>query len=106
MTENLSVAHLLTGFGFIVTIVTNWVIVKVKGEHAEKENGDQWRTINALRNWQENHVKESSEKRLEIEREMGRIRENATNVLAKLDSLLGLVNDLIKKIDRLEERSR
>lgn len=105
MIGELSLSNLLIIAGFLATTIGNWFVFKNKLEHTEEENRSQWEVITRLRNWQENHVIESAEKRLEIEREMGRIRESASSVLTKLDSLLALVNDLTKKIDRLEAKS-
>jgi signal transduction protein with GAF and PtsI domain len=71
---------------------------------SEKEHQNLWKVIGQLRVDFGVHEKDSATVRLDLEKEMGRLRENSGITTSKLDSIISLVTDLTKRFDRMEER--
>lgn len=105
--------------GTIISIVTAIAAISISwgrsGKQAENlsemdqalknENQKQWDIITEIREWQRTHEREAADRRLEIEREMSKLRENDGLLSSKMDEIMRLVKTVDGKMDRLEERN-
>ena len=80
--------------------------LKERDESRKKVHDDIWDAINVLRTTQAVFEKDWNTIRIDMEREMGRIRQEAGVSNAKLDSIITMIADLTKRFDKLEERRR
>lgn len=97
----------------IVGIIGGWFTIKNKVGNLEDKYKDQkdddtkmhenlWKIIGDIRASLLAHEKESNQVRLDIERELGRIRENASKFESKLDSIISMMEKISLKMDKLE----
>jgi uncharacterized protein (DUF2141 family) len=74
-----------------------------------KEERDQmWKEVEKLRRWEQDHERESSNVRLQIERDQGAIRQTISQKDGKLDEVirrLGVIDSKLDKIETREEKS-
>ncbi len=73
-------------------------------DHLKEEDQKQWDQIAKLRDWVTVHERDEATSRLDLERDMGRIREDASKAGGKMDTLISMITELTKKIERLELR--
>lgn len=94
------------GYGRLQNQVEN--VKTVIPEPQQTENENIWREVGKRRTEHEEYVKIATERRIEFERELSRIRESSSNRDAKLTAVLDAILDRLKtmdvKIDRLEAR--
>lgn len=82
-----------------------------KSTHAgtELEHGNLWKVMGDVRHQLEDHLKDANVVRLEIEKEMGKIRGDTSNLSVKLDSMLetilGKLEDMKKSVEKLENKN-
>lgn len=93
--------------GAIVSAVVFIVIIKVTVDNLKEtvnslkeEDKQQWAIITKVREWQTEHEKEAAQRRLEIEREMGKLRESAGKVESQLSELVILVRNLDARLEK------
>ena len=60
--------------------IGSFFILKNTVENLKDENQKQWTVITDLREWQDTHQRNSSDTRLEIEKDMGKLRENTGKI--------------------------
>jgi Zn-finger protein len=94
----LEIAGLLFAFAVAFGVFKNTV------ENLKSENAQQWTVITKCRDWQQIHEKEASERRLEIERQLGKIREDSSKVESQLAELLRLVTKLTERFDKFMDK--
>jgi hypothetical protein len=70
----------------------------------KEDNQEQWVAITKIRDWVTVHERDEATARLDLERDMGRIRESVGKTDGKMDTLISMIVDLSKKLDKLEER--
>ena len=73
-------------------------------EDLKEENTNLWKQNHIFREWTVAHDKEVSDKRVEYEREISRLRENINGRDGKLDTIISRLDTIDKKIDKLEDR--
>lgn len=59
-----------------------------------------WAIVTKCREWQAEHEKEAAQRRLEIEREMGRLRESTGKVESQLAELVNLIKNLDSRLEK------
>jgi len=99
--------EVVLGSGMVIAIVTavyGYGRLSRSVENNQDEVGKLWDAKKKLLSWQDDHDRESSEKRLEFEREIGRVRETIIIRDGKLDNIIQQLSELNKKVDRLENR--
>lgn len=69
----------------------------------EKEVENLWKVINSQRTKLEEHEVESGKVRLQIEKDLGLIREAAVKGDGRFDIIMSQLEDIKKKIDKLED---
>lgn len=77
-------------------------------EALKDENEKLWDQLGKNRAWAQEHERDSSRVRLEIEREHGRLRESISSKDGKLDEVirrLGVIDGKLDKIETREERN-
>ena len=91
----------------VVAIISGYFYLKIKmetldkwKEDREKEDENQWNIITKCREWQTLHEKEAADRRLEIERQLGKLREDSSKVESQLAELLRLVTKLTERFDK------
>lgn len=70
----------------------------------KEENREQWVTITKIRDWVTIHEKDSAMIRLDMEKSLGHIREDASKSWGKMDILITMISELSKKLDKVEEK--
>lgn len=90
---NLEPGHVLVIIGFFISILTK-IIYDIK-----RENGQQWTIIGKLRDYDQEHEKESAQRRLELETKISLVRENSAKSDSKLDDILRRLTSIEDKID-------
>lgn len=94
----LEIAGLLFAFAVAFGVFKNTV------ENLKNENSQQWSIITKCRDWQQIHEKEAADRRLEIERQMGKLREDGSEVKGQLSELLRLVTKLTERFDKFMDK--
>lgn len=97
--------------GIIFTALGGWFTLKNKVERLKEvdielaaEDEKTWEVIQQIREWVTAHEKEVSDKRIELEKDMARIRETAIKTDSNQNQLFILVDKMDKKLDRIEIR--
>lgn len=73
-------------------------------EDLKEEDVKLWTQLSKLREWKEEHDKDVSDKRVEYEREISKLRESINSKDGKLDTIISRLDTIDKKIDKLEDR--
>lgn len=107
--ESLKLLGMLLGFAF--TIISffiggaiAWTKITAKTDSLASTDEKQWAKIDALEKWTVARDKSISDMRLELEKEIGLVRENANTSKSKLDVILNSIDELKDKLGSLEER--
>lgn len=100
----MDVARIIEIAGAAVTIVGFFYYLRFNVDQAKEENKEQWRVITKLRDWQEQHQNQSSEYRLQTEKEFGKVRENAGKIESQLSELVNLIKALDARFERWIEK--
>src|SRR5690242_10911477 len=98
--------------GLAITIVGGWFTLKNQVGNLEQKARDNrdatdqehqniWKVIGELRMTLDEHLKGSAQTRLELEKEMGRIRESNGKTDSKLDTILSMITELSKRFEKL-----
>lgn len=96
----IDIKTIVEGLVLFTTIVGAWFVLKSNVDHLKGENESQWTVITKLRDWQDRHQMESAQTRLDIEKELGRIRENAGKIEIQISEVLRLVKGLDQRLER------
>lgn len=94
----LEIAGILIGFAVAFGVFKNTV------DNLKQENSQQWTIITKCREWQSAHEKEAADRRLEIERQLGKLREDSSKVESQLAELLRLVTKLTERFDKFIDK--
>lgn len=87
-----------------VSIIAGYFYLKTKVESLDKTDESQWAIITKCREWQASHEKEAADRRLEIERQLGKLREDSSKVESQLAELLRLVTKLTERFDKFMDK--
>ncbi len=75
-----------------------------RSTEANSEQIDEiWKVVTKTRDWQVDHEKDSAGYRIELEKEMGRIRENIGKWDAKLDNIINQLSYIKEAIKEWKE---
>lgn len=88
----------------VVTAAIGYGKLQNKNEGLAAETENLWREIGKTRAAQAEHDKDSSATRLEIERELGRLRETISSKDGKMDEIIRRLGVIDEKVDRIETR--
>lgn len=91
--------------GFILCgAIGSWFVLKYKVDNLKEIDEKQWNQISNIRDWIIVHEKDEATKRLDLERDLGRMREETSKHNGKMDTLISMIDNLTKKIEKLEEK--
>jgi len=100
---------------FLVSVGMSYGVIKIrqdKSERAfEKHQEEVWKEISKLREWRHEHQKESGDKRLEIEKDLGQIRslllvrdEQYKEIIRRFDSFDKKLDEFRQRMDEIAAR--
>lgn len=76
----------------------------------KKDSDDQfknvWKVVGDLREWTIQHARDSADRRLEIEKDIGHLRERIGNLDTKLDAIITYLKEISLKISKFEDERR
>jgi len=99
---NIDLSIILSAGGMIVVAAVGWGKLVSAESRQKEENLNIWNEISKCRKWQEEHAKDSNEKRIEFLQDLSKLRETMASKEGKLDEILGRLDKIEIKIDKIE----
>lgn len=95
-------------FVLFAGIISSFGYMRYKVERLNEEDSKQWIIIDGFRSWKEAHDKDVADKRLELEKDLGYLRESILKIdgklEGKLDQIFSELFQMNKKLERLENK--
>lgn len=93
---------------FVVAIIAGAVAygrMQRSVESVSSDMSNSWKIIDDLRKWQSQHERDSANYRVELEKEMGKIRGDIGRVETKLDNILVRLSDIKIIVEDFREKN-
>lgn len=101
-----SVATLSGAYFYVKNKVDNLTTErKIDLENLKKLEVDLWREIGKQRDWRQEHQQDSNDYRLQMEEKFGKVNVLFAEKDGKLNRILEILENMVKRFERMEERT-